>query len=42
MNENIGTLHQESGNNEVWKKKTALFLSSQSLSLFGPNITAQS
>jgi DHA3 family macrolide efflux protein-like MFS transporter len=35
MNENIGTLHLESSNYEGWKKKTALFLSSQSLSLFG-------
>jgi len=35
MVENIGTLHQESGNYRGWKKKTALFLSSQSISLFG-------
>lgn len=38
MHENIATLHQESGNYEGWRKKTALFLSSQSLSLFGSNV----
>jgi DHA3 family macrolide efflux protein-like MFS transporter len=35
MVENRGTSHQENGNYEGWQKKTALFLSSQSLSLFG-------
>ena len=38
MHENIGTLHQANGNYEGWKKKTTLFLSSQSLSLFGSNV----
>lgn len=38
MHQNIGTLHQANGNYEGWKKKTALFLSSQSLSLFGSNV----
>jgi len=35
MVKNIGTLHQESGNYEEWQKKTAFFLSSQGISLFG-------
>jgi DHA3 family macrolide efflux protein-like MFS transporter len=35
MDEYIGTLPQDSGDDAGWKKKTALFLSSQSLSLFG-------
>jgi MFS transporter, DHA3 family, macrolide efflux protein len=35
MNEFTGTLLEESDPYEGWKKKTALFLSSQSLSLFG-------
>ena len=35
MDENTGIFHQESGNFEGWQKRTALFLSSQSLSLFG-------
>jgi DHA3 family macrolide efflux protein-like MFS transporter len=35
MDENTGILNQESENSEGWKKKTALFLSSQSLSMFG-------
>ena len=38
MHQTIGNLHQASGNYEGWKKKTALFLSSQSLSLFGSNV----
>ena len=33
--ENIRTMHLEGGNKGDWKKKTALFLSSQGLSLFG-------
>src|SRR3990172_867167 len=32
---NIGTMNLEGGNKDEWKKKTALFLSSQGLSLFG-------
>ena len=35
MIENTGALQPESGNYEGWQKKTTLFLSSQSLSLFG-------
>lgn len=35
MDENNVVLNQENSNYEGWKKKTALFLSSQSLSLFG-------
>ncbi|RPJ38094.1 MAG: MFS transporter [Chloroflexi bacterium] len=35
MDENTGTLNQERETHEGWQKKTALFLSSQSLSLFG-------
>jgi MFS transporter, DHA3 family, macrolide efflux protein len=35
MDEYTDIFHQESGNYDGWKKKTALFLSSQSLSLFG-------
>lgn len=35
MDENIGTLRSKNGNEDGWKKKTALFLSSQSMSLFG-------
>ena len=35
MNKNSGTIHPESGNDERWKEKTALFLSSQGLSMFG-------
>ena len=35
MAKNIGTMHLEGGNKDEWKKKTALFLSSQGLSLFG-------
>lgn len=35
MDQNLGTVHRVSGDNEGWKKKVALFLSSQSLSLFG-------
>jgi DHA3 family macrolide efflux protein-like MFS transporter len=35
MQENVGTSHQPDVAAEGWQKKTALFLSSQSLSLFG-------
>jgi DHA3 family macrolide efflux protein-like MFS transporter len=35
MNEKLDGLNQDMGNDSGWKKKTALFLSSQSLSLFG-------
>ncbi len=35
MDEIIGTVHPESEEHEGWKKKTALFLSSQSISMFG-------
>jgi len=38
LNENVGILYPESGNNQGWKKKTAVFLTSQSLSLFGSMI----
>lgn len=35
MGEELSTFHQENENYEGWKKKTAVFLSSQSVSLFG-------
>lgn len=35
MNESIGTVQANNASYEGWQKKTALFLSSQSLSLFG-------
>jgi DHA3 family macrolide efflux protein-like MFS transporter len=38
MTENTGAVYPESKNNQGWQRKTALFLSSQGISLFGSNV----